>query len=175
MACHAAFGDNHSRPHSCISLKFYSVFGLDGVVGNPEYDGGDTSDEDAPAACSTSTGATSATSSTALTTSIPATSSASSASALRRLPSVSSYSYLPLNIWDVPWVPSTGRYQGLFSSEMMAETVYDVATDNVAFEKLVVRGKDIAELVVCFKELLVQAADREDFTNILSPDRSFYM
>jgi hypothetical protein len=95
--------------------------------------------------------------------------------ALQRLPSVSSASYLPSQIWNVPWVPTVGRYVGLFSPELLAESVYDVATHGSSLPKLEIRGKDVADLVISFKELLRQAAAQGDFTEVLSPDRSFLM
>ena len=68
-----------------------------------------------------------------------------------------------------------GHYHGLFSPKLLSECVYDIATDDVVPEKLEIRGKDVAELVTTFKELLAQAAAGGDFTNILSPKRSFLM
>jgi hypothetical protein len=182
---------NGPRTHTCISHKVYSLFGPDGSIGNPNYDG-DTSDEDndAPAASSSravvSFAATSSsypvasialsTAATASVTSAPVVSLAYNVpSALQQLPSVSSYSFLPAQIWDVPWITCTGHYHGLFSPELLSECVYSIATDNVTLEKLEIRGKDVAELVTSLKELLAQAAAGGDFTKILSPERLFLM
>lgn len=180
-------GNGPPRAHTCISHKVYSLFGLDGLIGNPDYDG-DTSgeDEDTPAASSSRVVATlasiaaapiaaasTAAASTATTVSTPAGSLTSNIHL--PLSSASSYSFLPARIWNAPWVTTVGRYHGLFSPELLSECVYDIATDNAIPEKLEIRGKDVAELVTLFKELLAQAAAQGDFTNILSSDRSFLM
>lgn len=159
------------------------------MIGNPDYNyDDDTSDEDdnipvrssAPVILPTTT----VTTATAITTTATATattratnsiSTSNAPAALQRLPSVSSLSCLSPQIWDVPWVPKIGRYHGLVSAELLAETVYDIAVDNVPIPKLEIRGKDVDALVILFKELLAQAAAQGDFTEILSPDRSFFM
>jgi len=201
LICTTALDDHAPRLHTCISDKIYFLFGLDGTIGNPDYDG-DTSDKEdstplalssTPAVASTAiaaavstaampsvgtTRSTAATASTAVTRSTATSATAGTPnvpSALQRLPSVSTLSFLPPQIWDVDWTPAVGRYEQMFSPELMAEVVYVLATDDVPTPPFEVRGKDAADLVVSFRKLLGQAAAWEDFTNILSPNRSFLL
>lgn len=94
---------------------------------------------------------------------------------LQRGYSLSSLYSLPESIWRVPWVQSHGRYMGLFSLRTLTDRVYEAATSGAPSEPLSLHGPNLKALVLDFKDLLRNAANDGDFTNILSPDRSFYM
>ncbi len=88
--------------------------------------------------------------------------------ALQYLPSLS---YLPPQIWSASWVPRSGRYCGFFLAGLLAETVYDIVVDVVVpLPKFELRGKDVEDLVVLFKDLLAQAAVQGDFTENYLPN-----
>jgi hypothetical protein len=65
--------------------------------------------------------------------------------------------------------------RGFISIELMAETAYELAAKGVPPPELLVRAQDMEGLALSFKAMISEAADTGDFTQILSPDRTFVM
>jgi hypothetical protein len=186
--------DAPARLHSCISRKVYHRFAFDGINATNSSDE-PSSDEDEegtfpdiqpqprrsprlPGAASTLV-ANSTTSSSGQTSSLlPATpasilSSNTQTTGLQRGLSLSSLSTLPSAIWQTPWAPPVGRYNGLFSlGSLNRERIYEVATSGVVAE-LEVRGPNAAAMAKTFMAMLGRAAEAGDFTDILAPERTF--
>lgn len=59
--------------------------------------------------------------------------------------------------------------------EALLEEVCDAATSGVDFDDLEIRGNEISTLARTFKAMLGDAAEAGDFTDVLSPNRSFVM
>lgn len=171
--------------HTCITKKVYAQFASDGLdvtdlAGDDEL----TSDDDGsppitprlqqsthtPVTTASTSSATAANSSS-ITTPSPSTVSAP----LQRNRSLSTIASLPPVIWKHHWVPQSGRYEGLFSLETFAQGVYDAATSGVHYEELEVRGVDVTGMAATFKKMVREAIQRRDFTDILSPEREFYV
>lgn len=86
------------------------------------------------------------------------------------------FPYLPPAIWTSPFTASTGRYRGvLLSSVPLVEQAQELATDGVNLPRLSVSGRSASDVGAAFREMLVEAIGTNDFTKILSPDRSFNM
>jgi hypothetical protein len=83
---------------------------------------------------------------------------------------------LPPVIWATPWVaPQVRRYASLFASSSFSEEIYEAATSGSIAGELEVRGLDVVTMAAAFKKVLGDAADNGDFTDVLSPIRSFLM
>lgn len=197
--------DTVPRIHTCITKKVSSIFGEDGYVKNEDSEDyeGDTSDDDdipdeihrrSPTPMPTSTSAPPTgprpptpglrrSSRLQLDPAALQTRTSTfpeSSSSLQRYPSMSTLPPCPSSIWSSRWTPGRGRYEGLFSPELLAEIVYDAAAENTsasALERdgLEVRGRDITDLAVSFSNILGDAAKAGDFTNVLAAERSFLM
>jgi hypothetical protein len=72
-------------------------------------------------------------------------------------------------------VATIAQRHGPFSAALMAEAVYELASQGSTSLDLNVRGEDVAGLVLSFKKMIGEAVDAGDFTHILSPERSFIM
>lgn len=170
---------NLSAVHTCITKKVYAQFVSDGLdVTGSVGDDGLTSDDDdsSPAITARFQQSTQRATVVAVSTSstiIPSSTSSSVASAPLQRNGSLSLSSLPPAIWKHPWVPPSGRYEGLFSLATLAEAVYDAATSGVNYKELEVRGVDVADLAAAFKKKVHEAVHRRDFTNIMSPGREF--
>lgn len=183
--------------HTCISRKIYGLFASDAVVNSlSDNESAWSSDDDdiepAPTRPSQRQRSTqqpiTRSSATSSNRSLPAAplslvplSTSSSATAfipspLQRNPSLSTISSLPSQIWKEKWTPSNGRYEGLFMlPAAIADSVYDVATSDTNYEELEVRGVDVADLAAQLKTKIKRAVERRDFTELLVPEREFYM
>jgi hypothetical protein len=84
-------------------------------------------------------------------------------------------SFLPLSIWKVPFVPSMGRYSGLFDFNDIAADAYDAATYGVTVDALEVRGENVKALVSAFSRLLADTVKEGDFSHLLTPEHHFNM
>lgn len=73
------------------------------------------------------------------------------------------------------WVPSGGRLTGFSSVDTLLEDVYNAATRATNWDHLEIRGPDINCLTATFKEMIGDAAESGDFTNVLAPRRLFVM
>lgn len=74
-----------------------------------------------------------------------------------------------MHIWTPP--PS----ENLYSVDRLATQVFQTATSGISVPKFAVEGTDIAGLCQHFNEFLAQAIKENDFTAILSPNRTFQM
>lgn len=103
-----------------------------------------------------------------------------SSNTLRRDPSLP---ILPGILWQVPFIPTPGRYAGMLHSESLlsseyqplAEDAYELASDGVRADDLSLEGTSVADLAQTFKKRIGEAIKANDFTSILSPGRNFMM
>jgi hypothetical protein len=174
----------------CIS-KILFHFGLDGATSNVENNDSNTSDSGNndpsssanlahPTAAiqpcrSSCRGQPQAGPSAMNCSQLPTHSFRSSVQGLQWDTSLSSFSSLLPHIWDTTWVPTVSQYHGLFSAQPMAETVYELASRGATLISLDVHTQDITGLALSFKEMIGQAVDAGDFTNILAPEGGFIM
>lgn len=94
-------------------------------------------------------------------------------STLHRLNSISG---LPPAIWKEPFNPPAGIYEhypNLFTS--LAASVCEIATDGHPAPDLILRATSVSALANQFHKLLGEAADKDDFTEILAPERHFFV
>jgi hypothetical protein len=184
--------DSPSRPHTCFSRKIYALFVLDGEFGSPDEQV--SSDDDSQdqlvgssRACrslclrtlSSRVNSRHARQPTPPMSSISSTSPAAISSpqisaTLQRNSSITSID-APPSIWTSDWVPTEGRHVGLFYAETLLENVCGAATSGVQPDDLEIRDTDVGGIAAQLKAMLNDAAEKEDFTDILSPDRSFVM
>jgi hypothetical protein len=109
---------------------------------------------------------------TTVNDSIPTVTSTSS---LQREHSISTLSSLPSSIWGSPWVSPRGPYIVLGNIDTLTAEAYDAATDGIDNVGLHLHGADVTRLADITKELIKDAIENNDFTKLLSPDRSFNM
>lgn len=84
-------------------------------------------------------------------------------------------SFLPPSIWtSEPWSASVGS-PGLYSIEHLAESVFAAATAGSNVGKLELRGLDVAAIASSLDRLIDEAVSCGDYTQLLAPDRAFYM
>jgi len=187
--------DAPAHLHSCISRKVYHQFEFDGINAadnNDEPSTDEDEDDTFPNAQpqrpqpqprrssrllqgASSSLANAASSSSLSPTTLGSTlSSDTRATGLQRGLSLSSLSTLPLAIWQTPWVPRVGRYNGLFSlvGSLTQERVYEVATSGAVAE-LEVHGPNAAAMAKTFMDMIGHAMEVGDFTDILAPERIF--
>jgi len=81
-------------------------------------------------------------------------------------------SFIPPSIWTVPWNPYHPS-PATYTIANLADHVFDAAVQGEDDHGLTVRGASVAGLVADFKAKIAAAVTAGDFTNILSPDRSF--
>jgi hypothetical protein len=83
---------------------------------------------------------------------------------------------LPSAIWMVPWVaPPFRRYANIFGSDEIAQNIYEAASRDTIAEDLDIRSTDVVSVADMFKTLIGDAIEKGDFTDILSPSRTFFM
>ncbi|KAI0054705.1 hypothetical protein BV25DRAFT_1922452 [Artomyces pyxidatus] len=84
--------------------------------------------------------------------------------------------YMPTSLWDRVWdstpEPSL-RIEASQNVGTFAARVFQAASVGTTPIPLVVQGEDLTQLVSKWKGLLVDAVERGDFTQVLSPRRSF--
>ncbi|KAI0054525.1 hypothetical protein BV25DRAFT_1816944 [Artomyces pyxidatus] len=83
---------------------------------------------------------------------------------------------MPTSLWDTTWEPTpmeTSTIQASQDVSTFATRIFQAASQGSTPATLVVQGEDITQLVSKWKELLVHAVDRGDFTEVLSPRRRF--
>lgn len=180
-----------SRPHTCLSRKIYSLFVLNGEFGTiDELASSDDNSEDRVAGPShtrrslrlqTASSGSNSRHTPQPTPPAPSTSSTSAAvtpsqitATLQRNSSIASID-APPSIWTSDWVPTERRHVGLFSVDTLLQNVCNAATSEVQWDDLEVRDTDVEGIAAKLKVMLHDAAERGDFTNILSPERSFVM
>ncbi|EDR07311.1 uncharacterized protein LACBIDRAFT_299099 [Laccaria bicolor S238N-H82] len=171
---------NHRR-HKCLGLRLHSYLPTDShkddgsddgiVTSGGETDGYDTDEfESEPAPISNS-------SVHGLSVNPPArTTRNTTSSALGEGQNSQSFvmpwSFLPPKIWDShSWTPPPS--QNLYSIDRLATQVFQTATSGISVPRFVVEGNDVAGLCQHLDAFLTQAIKENDFTTILSPNRTF--
>lgn len=83
-------------------------------------------------------------------------------------------SYLPVDLWSRPWQPpsSTGS---TYSINNLSSDVFSAAGRGQQNIALMICGSDITVLATQLQEKLAAAATSGNFSEVLSPDRSFLM
>lgn len=170
-----------SRLHTCISRKIYHLFSFDGI-GTPDSADNVSSSEDEEMPLvglhgiirnqEPSQGSSSRNANppgphhlSTTTTSAP----------LQRTLSLSTITFPP-TIWQAPWIASPfRRYASVFASDSVAQNIYEAASRDTIAEELDIRSTDVNMVAAMFKTLLGDAVEKEDFTDILSPNRTFLM
>lgn len=183
-------GDEMARFHTCLSAKTYFRFARDNAQNsaNPDDEPSseeedDDAEEEAEVLCQVQ--ATRRSQRLSQGTAVSSSGSAPPATApspltpitttgpLRRDVSLSYLSSLPPKIWGNPWVPSHGRFAASIVPQSPAdEQVYQFATGDSG-DGLYVTGSSADAIAVKFSDMLGDAAERADFSNILQAQRSF--
>jgi hypothetical protein len=88
---------------------------------------------------------------------------------------ISSSSFLPPAIWVEPWVAPSSSSQGFYSIDTLSQSVFDAAATGITVSKLEVHQPTVAALAKAFDVMLGEAAVQGDFSQILSPDRGFFV
>ena len=100
------------------------------------------------------------------------TASAVASQAIQRALSFNQSSFIPPFIWTEPWNPDHPS-PATYTINNLAEHVFDAAVQGENDHGLTVQGTNVAGLVSNFRAKIAAAVIAGDFTNILSPDRSF--
>ena len=80
------------------------------------------------------------------------------------------------SIWAQEFIPSSGHYNGIFgASNLIIEKVYKLATSGSEILELDIQGTATEAIAVKFQVLLEHAANKGDFTEVLSPQRDFFV
>ncbi|EMD30815.1 hypothetical protein CERSUDRAFT_78597 [Gelatoporia subvermispora B] len=85
-------------------------------------------------------------------------------------------SFVPAAIWEQPWTPApimTSSILPCSDIHLFAENCYNAASSGAHVLPLAITGESLADLVTSFKLQVKAACDRQDFTALLSPRRSF--
>ncbi|EPQ49961.1 hypothetical protein GLOTRDRAFT_123678 [Gloeophyllum trabeum ATCC 11539] len=84
--------------------------------------------------------------------------------------------YFPKALWYRPWEPATGVFQTpLFDMTDLPHGVFQAASDGEIVGKFELHGSDVARLTMLFMDTVRVALDRKDFTELLAPQRAFYI
>ncbi|KAF8057836.1 hypothetical protein FPV67DRAFT_1429869 [Lyophyllum atratum] len=85
----------------------------------------------------------------------------------------SANSFLPMAIWSPSeeWMSAFADRQGLYSVSNLASAVFEAA--NSSLQKLKLRGPNVSALATAFLAMIAAAGEQNDYTDVLSPDRSF--
>ncbi|KAF8145314.1 hypothetical protein K438DRAFT_1872320 [Mycena galopus ATCC 62051] len=75
--------------------------------------------------------------------------------------------------WATTWVPSTGRYRALYNAPDFAKSLFETAGSSSPPTRLIISGTSISEMSLALVTKIKAANARNDFTEILSPERSF--
>ncbi|KAF8122631.1 hypothetical protein K438DRAFT_1896371, partial [Mycena galopus ATCC 62051] len=89
------------------------------------------------------------------------------------LPTSSERSSNESGLWATTWVPSTGRYRALYNAPDFAKSLFETAGSSSPPTRLIISGTSISEMSLALVTKIKAANARNDFTEILSPERSF--
>ena len=95
---------------------------------------------------------------------------------LQRGESLVELSVLPRCIWTKNFIPSPGRYDGLFTGHQpILDKVYELASSNSPYPatEMIVQARTVETLADELRASLERAAKKGDFTEVLSQQRSF--
>lgn len=82
--------------------------------------------------------------------------------------------FLPSSLWVTAWTPPLSTRSHSITLETLAETVYESAAGQTETQ-LLVTGQDLDSLVVAFEAVISNCILADDFTQLLSPNRTFQM
>ena len=83
---------------------------------------------------------------------------------------------VPSKPWSTNWTPTPGCYSGIITpQELKVEQVYMFAMEGSQDNGLHISSRSLGALADKFRELLSNAAEYADFTEVLQPERSFVM
>ena len=192
--------DEVARLHTCIPRKFYFMFGQDAFntdrnePSSDEGEEGDDEDEDedelfrgasrrqpqrlssSPVRPHNSSIAVHPPSAHSPTPPMedPPTSPVVHSNPLQRGESLVELSFLPRCIWTNDFIPSPGRYSGVFAGhQSILDKVYQLASSSSPYSEMIVRARTVDALAVELRTLLERAALKGDFTDVLSRHRTF--
>ncbi|KAF8208552.1 hypothetical protein K438DRAFT_1930208 [Mycena galopus ATCC 62051] len=175
---------SHPRRHSCLPQLMHAVYSPGNETGTTSSDwtpptcesGGETDDDDddemeveVALVESDQENLPSSPSLIPNITVLPISSERSSNE--ESLPSPSSLSQSGL--WATTWVPSTGRYRALYNAPDFAKSLFETAGSSSPPTRLIISGTSISEMSLALVTKIKAANARNDFTEILSPERSF--
>ena len=81
-------------------------------------------------------------------------------------------SFIPQSIWTQPWSPNHSS-PAPYTITNLTENVFEAAVRGQASHALKIWGATVVGLIADFRAKIAAAAVTGDFTDILSPDRSF--
>jgi len=76
-------------------------------------------------------------------------------------------------LWGSEWVADDGNYGALFETGDFSKSLFEAACNGSSPPGLVIEGRSLSELAFDLMEAIKAAAERGDFTPILSTDRMF--
>jgi hypothetical protein len=82
---------------------------------------------------------------------------------------------LPTVLWNQPWVAPVFPEDRTIPLADLKSTAFREASDGRNIEKFELRGPDVRELAKALSNVLGEAAEKGDFTSVLSPQRDFFM
>ena len=183
--------DDIAHLHTCLSHKFYFMFGHDaynGHLNEPSSDKDNEEEEDLfhdqwsqwPSSSrslphSLSTLVHPPTSPIALAHSLP-TSPVIHTNPLQREDSLVALSMLPWTIWTQDFIHTPRCYDGVFVGwQAILDKVYQLACSDPEHFELDIKGTSVDAIAVELRASLELAANKGDFTEVLSPNRKFRM
>lgn len=193
--------DDVARLHTCLSLKFYFMFTQDAYNSDPNEPSSDEDNDDEeeeelfheasrrrprrlnsarviPHNSSTLVQPPTSPIARPSTPPLgdPPTSPVIHSNPLQRGDSLVKLSVLPRTIWKDTFIPSPGLYNGIFTGQQaILDKVYEVATSGSPYFDLDVRGTTVEALASELRTLLERAVNKGDFTEVLSPYRTFHV
>jgi hypothetical protein len=84
-------------------------------------------------------------------------------------------SFLPAAIWTSPWSAPPASNVNFYTADELDTKVYCEASRPNLSAKLQIHGRNVAELASILDVKLAKAADQNDFSEVLSPERDFQM
>jgi hypothetical protein len=82
---------------------------------------------------------------------------------------------MPDVLWGQQWVAPVVPENEKISVAELRPTAFREANEGCNIEKFELYGSDVRELARAFSNILGEAAGRQDFTHVLSPQRDFVM
>lgn len=82
---------------------------------------------------------------------------------------------LPCSIWSTIWTPHDGSVPNRYNLENFSLRVLEYANTGGPGSKFSVSGKTMQDIVKNFLDAIRDAAAKNDFSQLLSPDREFLM
>jgi hypothetical protein len=84
-------------------------------------------------------------------------------------------SFLPPAIWTLPWSAPPASDMNFYTVDNLDTKVYHEAARPNLSARLQIHGRNVTEMASILDAKLAIAADRNDFSEVLSPVRYFQM